>query len=443
MARPLVFMHAAGLVVATMLVASAALAQGASQETPRKRVRARYDTLLRWAPRYQLSTTEGPLGLQQQYWRRADALPLYHRITVDASNLIDGTTSVHFSGWGALNLLADSTGAFAVGDIAIGYAEFSLSPLRSWAGRRFVTYGPPGGLHVDGIGMSLRAQGGFTAEIFLGRPVTPNRNNVVGGQASFEGPAFAYGARLAYAYANRLRTSLAYAESIREGMTGSRTIDAAGSWYQGAFRFESAAKIDVLNLGLAQAQVVGSWRASALVECGLAFLHVEPGRWIPAWSILSVFETSTFDELSLATTLRVARPISVRAEIAGRKYSAQDEQEARFGYRGDLTARGMPTPRSSLRWRINVSRRDDGVVGYTLLNGGIGIRPWTAVVTSIDGSFAIDDEGGRDSALLRLSADYEPSAAWILGATVSLARTPLAEAEMRGLLRASWRIAQP
>src|SRR5205823_5660056 len=96
------------------------------------------------------------------------------------------------------------------------------------------------------------------------------------------------------------------------------------------------------------------------------YLHVEPSRWIPAWSILSAFESDTFDEAMGGATLRASRTLALRAEGAARIYTRQTTGEVRAGYRADLSARTMPGADNGPSLRLAGSRRDDGVVGYTV-----------------------------------------------------------------------------
>ena len=428
-----------GAHIALVILCVSAREVRAQTDSPPVRIRARHDVLVRWAPRYRLDTSVDPLGLEQRLWRRVDSLPLYHRAALDARNLVDGHLSLHFSGWGALDLFADSEGGVAAGDVAIGFVEVDLAPVRLWAGRRFVTFGPPGGLHVDGGGASARTEFGLVAEAFVGRPVTPARVSLPGPEPAFDDATVAYGARVAYADAGTLSVSAGYAELWGNGILGSRTVDVAGYWYPGDLRVEAGAKVDVRSPGVAQARLGAAWRAERHVSVDADYLHLEPGRWIPPWSILSVFETSTYDELSAGVTWRPLRALALRGELAGRLYSRPDVQdEAPLGYRAEVTARVLPLPDPGVRLRVLISRRDDGVVGYTLLTAGAAFDPWPRWVIALDGAFGIDDDAERDSVLARATLEVHPADEWKVGVTLSVARTPIVEAETRAMLRASW-----
>lgn len=430
--------------LACAALACTALCAGARAQTHDAptpyRVRSRHDAVLSWMPRYRLDTATGPLGLEQQMWMRVESLPVFHRATLDATGLADGHVALHFAGWGALDLFVDSAGGVSAGDVAIGYVEVTLAPVSLWAGRRFVTFGPPGGLHVDAAGASVRTSFGLVAEAFVGRPVTPVRTQLLGPAPSFDGAALAYGARVAYADAGTLGVAASYAELWGHGIVGSRTVDVAAYWNPSELRLEAGAKIDVRDPGVAQARVGASYRVLPELVIDADYLHVEPGRWIPPWSILSVFDTSTFDEVAAGGTWRPVRGLAIRPEGAVRVFSARNAQddEPRVGYRADLTVRAAPTADRGPRVRLLASRRDDGTIGYTLITLGAAFDPFDHVVAALDGAFAIDDEGRRESVLGRASVDWTPARAWMLGLTFSIARTPIIEAETRGMLRVRW-----
>ncbi len=429
------------LVRAIALLLALAPATASAQldrDEPPLRWRARHDVMLQWAPRYVLDTSPDPIGLEQQFWRRVDVLPLYHRVALDATNVM-GRVDLHFAGWGAVDLLLDSGGGVGAGDVAIGYAEVAIEPVRLWAGRRFVTFGPPGGLHVDGGGASVRAPFGMIAEAFVGRPVTPVYGSLIGPQPSFEGPStVAYGARIAYADAGRFGATAGYAELWSHGIVGSRTIDVAAYGTLGDLRLDAATKIDARSAGFMQARATASWRILAELGVDAQYLHLEAGRWIPPWSILSVFETSTFDEASVGATVRPMRALALRAELAGRLYSSSAQQDERLGYRAEVSARIVPAPTPGVLLRAHVSRRDDGVIGYTVLQGGVSFDPIDLITLTVDGAFAIDDRAERESAVGRLAIDVDVGAHWVVGGTLALARTPIVPAETRAMARASW-----
>lgn len=410
----------------------------AAPRSTRSRTQARYDMLMRWAPRYRILTQQGPVGLEEQLWDRVDALLVYHRVALDMTELADGRVSVHLAGWGALDLLADSAGAVAAGDVAIGYADLRLEPVTLWLGRRFLTYGPPGGLHVDGGGVLARFDFGLTAEAFVGRPVTPTRSELLGPQPSFEGAAASYGARIGYSDPGRIGVSTAYTESWGHGIVGSRVLDSAGHVFVGGVHVEGALKLDLIDVGVLQGQLGASVRPLPALELDVAYAHLEPGRWIPRWSILSVFETSTFDELVLGATVRPLRPLAVRLVAGGRRYDGAQDADGDFGYRLALTTQVTSMSRRGSRARFIVDRRDDGVIGFTILQAGFSFDPIERLALGLDGSFAIDDDGERESVLGEVSADVRPIEGWTFGLTLSVARTPIAPSELRALLRAGW-----
>lgn len=413
-------------------------ARGRPPSSTRMHFRARHDMLIRWAPRYRLVLDPNPLGLEQQMWRRIEVLPMYHRVSLDVSDLVDGHVSLHFAGWGALDLFADSDGGVGAGDVAIAYVDARFDPVTLWVGRRFLTYGPPGGMHVDGGGAIARLDLGVFAEVFVGRPVTPTRTILLGPRPSFQGAALSYGARIGYSDPGRVGLSVAYTESWGHGIVGSRALDSVGYWYPGEIRFEGALKLDMLGVGVLSAQLTARWRPVREVDLDVGYAHLEPGRWIPRWSILSVFETSTYDELVVGGTWRPIRRLALRLVASGRRYDRVQSAEPDLGYRVALYTRVTPLRSGGPRLRVVIDRRDDGVIGFTILQAGVALDLIEELGIGLDGSFAIDDAGQRESALGRVSGDYRPASDWTLGLTLSLARTPIAPAEIRALVRARW-----
>jgi hypothetical protein len=408
-------------------------------------LRSRHDVVLGWAPRYRLEVATDPLGLEQQLWRRVDMLPLYHRVSAAGAFRIDETTSlaIHFAGWGSINLLEDAGGGLGAGDVAIGFLELehrseSFGSISAWTGRRFLPYGPPGGLHVDGIGVGARANVGIFVEAFVGRPVTPSFGSLAGPRTDFGDATIAYAARVGYSEPGAIAASASYAEIWSHGILGSRTIDLASHWDPGPLVVQGGVKLDVAQVGLVQARIGLAVPIAREVSLDADYLHLEPGRWIPSWSILSVFETSTFDELSIGGTVRPVRSLAVRAEVAGRLYTNELPGGPRPGYRADVSARLAPSVGDRTALRVLFSRRGDGVLDYSVVQAGTAIALLEELAVSIDGALALDDAGGRLSAIGRASVDVVPGEHWTIGGTLALAHTPFAEAELRAMLRARW-----
>ena len=369
--------------------------------------------------------------------RGTPASPLPH---TDCSQRLSASSriAVHFSGWGSVDLLLDASGSLGAGDVAIGYVELTHAPISAWVGRRFLTHGPPGGLHVDGGGAAVRSDLGIFAEAFVGRPVTPIRSSLLGPQTDFTDTTVAYGARVGYEDAGTLSLAASYAELWGHGVVGTRAVDLAGTWDPGILHIEGSVKVDALNPGVMQARAVALISVARELELDVDYLHVEPARWIPQWSILSVFETSDFDEVMGGATIRASRTIALRAEGAARLYSTRSIGELRLGYRADLSARMMPGADRGPSFRVQGSRRDDGVIGYTVLTAGTALDVWRGVIVAVDGALALDDTGGRLSTIGRANVDVDVVRDLALGLTVSIARTPIADAELRAMLRARW-----
>ena len=433
--------------------ARAATASGAtrveeSDDGPRWLVaQARYDAVIGWASRYQLTTSPDPLGLEQRLWQRVDVLPFYHRLSVNGTLRLDRgvALSLHFSGWGTANLLADQGGGVAAGDVVLGYLELDVAPpgteapISLWVGRRFVAHGPPGGIQLDGGGARVGSRVGVFAELFVGRPVTATRSSLLGPEPSFEGAGVAYGARVGYDDPGVFVASAAYAELWGRGMLGSRTVDVTSLWDPGPVSLEGSLKLDVTSPAVVLARLAVSAPIVRELSVDLEGQHLEPARWIPPWSILSAFEASTFEEIAGGATVRIAPGLAARAQGAARLYVGEVPGEVRVGYRAEALVRLVPVrDESSTTFRVLASRRDDGVLGYTLITAGLSSAPVPAVRVAIDGALAVDDAADRLSVSGRASLDASPGAEWTIGAWASVARTPTTDADVRAMLRARW-----
>jgi len=409
--------------------------------------RARYDAVIGWASRYQLSSSLDGLGLEQLLWRRVDVLPFYHRLAVDGTLRLDRgvALSLHFSGWVTPNLLADPAGGVAAGAVVLGFLELDVAPPGSeapvslWLGRRFITHGPPGGIQLDGGGGRIGSRMGVFAELFVGRPVTPTRSSLLGPEPSFDGASVAYGARVGYDDPGVFVASAAYAELWGHGMLGSRTVDVTSLWDPGPLSIEGSLKLDVASPAVVLARLAAIVPIARELSIDLEGQHLEPARWIPPWSILSAFEASTFDEIAGGATVRLAPGLAARAQGAARIYVGEVPGEVRVGYRAEALLRLVPVrDEGSTTFRVLASRRDDGVLGYTLVTAGLSTAPVPVLRLAIDGALAIDDAAERVSVSGRASFDASPGAEWTVGAWASIARTPTSDADARAMIRARW-----
>ena len=190
--------------------------------------------------------------------------------------------------------------------------------------------------------------------------------------------------------------------------------------------------------------------SQAMAEVGLAafrrmhlemdYVYVDPRALLPDWSVLKAFSSMLYQEASLGGTVRVVDGFDVRVEGAYRRSWLPDVQDvaALDGYRVDVYARIVPRERG-VGLRVLASRRDDGVQGYTLLQGAIALDPVRDLRVALELSAAFDDAFDREAYVGRLSGEYRIADAWTLGASVDAARTPTADAELRGILHAVYR----
>ncbi|MBI5513344.1 MAG: hypothetical protein HY909_06215 [Deltaproteobacteria bacterium] len=421
-----------------LLHARSAGAQGA---LPEARVRMRLDALFRGVPRYVLTASERQATADERYWRATALAPWVSRAVLDASGLYRGRVEAHLSAWGAVDLAVSDPGHFAAGDLAVAWARGREGPWSVWLGRRFVPWGPPGGLHVDGVGVEARA-GAFEAEAMVGRPVTPAYGGAAGAQPGFDGVTATSGARLGWASPGRAAVSVSYVERWARGVAGVRalSLDASASPHA-KLELRGSLALDAAGVGVSQASADLEWFALRALTVGAGYGHVDPSRLLPRWSILSVFATDVFDEARLSLAWRPSRAVSLRVEGAGQRYATPGAEEAaRWGHRVEGALRVSSSDRAR-QCTVSASRRDDGVRPLTVIRvAGL----WTvggALALALEAALAVDDDGPsspRTSAYTRGSVEVPLGGAWRLGASVDGVRSPLAVAELRGLVHASW-----
>ena len=431
------------LLLSAMAAASAAHAQQTRDGPAPPDVRVQSDTVMRWTSRYSLTVESSTTSTSTQYWRRIDQLPLYTRLSLDATHLAGDHVDVHIGAWAGLDIRLPDDPAPVAGDFGVAWAEGRLGPFSVWGGRRFVAWGPPGGLHVDGGGLTFRLPSGFGAELMVGRPVTPSHESAVGAQMAFEGPTGAAGARAMYADPGKLALSLSYVQRWAEGILADRTLGFDGTWAPHPLvDVRGNVAVDLAGVGVEQAGADVLIVASRELLLDVAYAHVDPRRLLPSWSILSGFASSLYEEGAVGATWRALPSLSLRTELALRVYhvpGGQIDDDPDVGYRADAVARYAPHAAGGTQLLARLSRRDDGTLGYTLLTitGAWRLRPidFTAELAG-----AIDDERERDTALARLSVEVPISANLRVGGTFDAARTAVAESELRGLIRVSYAV---
>lgn len=432
------------LALGLLLTAGSARAQDVRDDVPAPVVRVREDTVIRWTSRYSLTAEETQTSTDRQFWRRVDQLPLYTRLSLDATHLAGDHVDVHIGAWAGLDLRLPEDPTPVGGDFAVAWAEARLGPLAVWGGRRFVPWGPPGGLHLDGGGLGLRHASGIQLELVAGRPVTPSYESPVGAQASYEGPTGAAGARVGYADPGKVALSLSYVERWAEGILADRIVAADASWSPLPFvDVRGNLVLDATGVGVEQGGADLLIVATPTVVVDVAYAHVEPRRLLPAWSILSVFASSLYEEGGVGATWRALPMLSLRTELAVRVYHVPGDQrdaETQVGYRADGVARYAPVEGGGVQLLARVSRRDDGELGYTLVTATAAwsLRP---IDFTVDLAGAVDDHRERDSLLARLSLELPVGTHFRFGGSFDVARTPIVESEIRGLLRASYVLA--
>lgn len=371
--------------------------------TPRIRVRS--DSVMRFQSGYVLTVDESAApNANRRFWQRVAQLPIYERVSLDARDLADGHVDVHFSAWGALDLTFQSDQGIVAGDFAIGYVEGRHGAASGWGGRRFLSWGIPGGVHLDGGGAALRLGNGLVVEAAVGRPVTPRRNALLGQRPDFSEATVAYGARVGYVHPGRMTASLSYLDRWANGISGDRSLALDATWrIVPAVDVSGNVSLDVNSVGIEQANLTANFVLGERVMADVGWQHVDPTRLLPMWSILAAFASSVFDEVAAGATLRLADNWSVRGAGGLRVYSFDG---ATLGYRVEALARYVDAL-SGLRSFMSLTRRYDGTDGLNVLHGSVAFPPlWERLIVALQGAVGLDDRAEKESLLARFSADW-------------------------------------
>jgi hypothetical protein len=434
-------------VAALVLVAAlAAPSPAGAQDGSPWRTRLRVDAVMRWAPRYVIEVEQTEVGRDRLFWRRADTLPLYLRVAVDSEwTGAEGRAAVdlHTAAWAGLDTMFGANDAgLAAGDFGVAYGRFTYSPVSVWAGRRFVPWGPPGGLHLDGGGVELHTRTGLAGDVVVGRPVTPTYDTLLGVRPDFEGATLAYGARVGYRHPGRVSASVAYTEQWARGIVADRLISAEATGLpHRRVDLRGSVVFDPAELAVEQATAQAYVLAADWLEVDAGYAFTDPTRLLPRWSILAAFASGAFHETSAGGTLTFRHHL-IRLEGALRRYGVpgRDDVAGWWGYRADLTYRVAPTHRR-YSIRAGASRRGEDQAGLTVVHAAAAWAVWRMLELAFEGAVSIDDDRARsrDSYLARLTLEASLGRDWYLGLTVDGARTAFVEAEARAMLRASFR----
>lgn len=427
-----------------LLVASRAAWADDTASASEVRVTARADLFFRVTPQARLTVEETPSGVEQRYWRALTTAPLYARAAVDVQGLAGGRVEAHLAGFGAVDL-AVSTEQPAAGDLALAWARVSGQVLSGWGGRRFVEWGLPGGLHVDGIGAEVRPLAGLSVEALVGRPVSPRYTGSLGPVGAFDGAAAAWGLRARYLHAGRLAVALAWMERWQEGIPGQRIASADAVWsVSSRVDVRGAVMLDAADLRVVQARgdvvVVPTrrWDVTA------GWSHADVAALIPRWSILSAFAGPVYDEVFAGATWRATRGFGLGAEAALRVLDVPgrtlEQQGPPLATRFDVRARFM-APGGGPQGLVHFSRRDDGVASLSVLRASAAFPVAARLDAMVEAAAALDGDdftAPRSAYYGRVGAEVHLGEAWRVGATVDVARAVTTPLELRAALHATW-----
>lgn len=436
----------AALAAALSLCSAGALAQTPSEDSPAS-MRMRFDVIFRGVPRYVLTTQENPASADDRYWRSIALAPLQERFLLDGTNFMHGHVDVHLSAWDSVDLTdPTSSDGRVAGDVAVAWTKYHRGPWSVWGGRRFIPWGAPGGVHLDGLGVEVRLTEGLTLDALAGRPVTPAYGSLLGGHPGFDGVTAAGGARIGWSQPGTFSAAVSYLEHWAAGIPVRRIAEATfvvnpTRW----LNVRGEVSWDLLGLGIMQADVDAAAWVGRTVEVDAGYGHLDPALLIPRWSILSVFVTRTYDEGRLRAAWRILPVLQVGAEGAMQHYDVPgvdaSQQGPQWGSRVEFFVRATSRDRR-FQFTAMASHRDDGVHRMLLLRTAGSFPIWGPLLGALEAATALDDDdfaAPRTSWFGRASVEGPVAAAWRLGASVDGVRSPLAASELRGMIHLTGR----
>ena len=409
--------------------------------------RMRFDVIFRGVPRYALTAQSNAASADDRYWRALALAPLQERASLDATNLLHGRVDVHFSAWDSIDLAAsDAPGGRFAGDVAVAWSRYHRGPASVWAGRRFIAWGAPGGVHLDGIGGEVRLTEGLFVETMVGRPVTPAYGALLGGHPGFDGVTAAGGGRVGWSHPGLLSASVSYLEHWAAGIPVRRVAEASfvanpARWLD----LRGSVSWDLLGLGVMQADLDASAWVGRTVQVDAGYGHLDPALLIPRWSILSVFVTRTFDEGRARVAWRIVPALQVGLEGAVLHYDVAGVDPSKagpeWGSRAEMFVRVSSRDRRQQVVAI-ASHRDDGDQRMTLVRIAGTFPLFREIFGAVEGAVALDNDdlaAPRTSWYGRLSAEGPVAVNWRLGASVDAVHSPIATSELRAMLHLTGR----
>jgi hypothetical protein len=403
---------------------------------------------------FQRALLPGPGGAMVD---TTSAAPLYEY----GSLRIDGldtpwkkdSVDVELSGWANVNLGDTANGLRGDGDVSVASVRQRFGPAYVTIGRQIRVGGAARYSRFDGASAGILAPFGLGADVYGGWSVMPRWNQLPGyhllGSAAdtlLRNPEalpptgrdgyWLAGGRVYYAYKSKAELGASFHEQREAGDLGRR--DVAADIRVAPWEFVSLsgqALMDADSWSLSDARGVLEIVPISSISITGEYLHTDPSLFLSRQSIFSVFATNAFDEAGGTVTWRPT--VAPQFQLAG-------------GVFGEIFAGGEQGMRANGRLRYAMSRdRVVAQVAYTRVretqngyNGGrvsLGLRPIDQATLTLEGYLYAYDEaihGSSSSIVGAANAEWSPSRVFSLLVGGSVARTPYAELDAQGLVRA-------
>jgi hypothetical protein len=378
-------------------------------------------------------------------------VPATQFFTVDLGKTGDGNLSFHLSGWARLDMAERSaTDDNPDGDLTYGYLLYTLPQSNAQVkGGRFFIYDAGTVEQIDGLSLRMDLQRGFNASLFGGKPVKQddfqdNKGNfITGGRIGYRSDLFDAGLSV-------LHEEGAWSRRYEPGTTTLRTISkyrqlvGADLWAAPLHTLElnGRALYNPVTEEMAEQSYIATWRATKRLSLTADYNRYQLETMFSDGNFpMTMFRPiagTTHSSYGTAATFTVSKPLEFFADYRDMRYrSAGYGNSKRYGFGARLLLQERIRLGAAYR-RLDANRGD--MISYDEYHAW-GIYSRGSFSTSLDLITHRFDRSlyGRDYAFeATVAAGYQVSPEIGIAGDISYAKTPLMNAETRGVLKVNY-----
>ena len=340
------------------------------------------------------------------------------------------------------------------GDVQIANVRYHQGPLSLRLGRQHAVGGAARFVRFDGLALAALLGEGFDAEAYAGLTALPRWNarpgyHTLGSAAdsllrdpdALPDPErsgyWLGGGRLGFA-SERVNAGVSFHEQHEPAGLARRSLGLDARVlslpYQATLGGGGILELDARRIQ--DARLYLDAVPVDFMDVSLEYLHTEPALFLSRQSVLSVFSTDAYEDLTASGTLHAAERFAL--EGAG---SVEFYDDGRRGARSEVAARVVPGPGKRTLVRIAYARVVALDNGYHSLRASLSRRLLAALSGTLEAYFYLYDEAIRDRTTSEVYAgtlSYQATRRLELLWGASLAQSPYARADAQTLVRASY-----